>query len=550
MTTALERNFGLYEALALPNYSSVEDVRRSYKTLALQCHPDKNLDDPENAAARFRDVSTAYQILTQPDKKEAYDRRLKDRASQTFTSGVSDVHLRRTQRRHSTGASARRSTYNPDQQELFRQQSMRREKEMRQRMEAERNAKLSEEAERVKRRQMERAREMQHRESERQREHEKLKDQLKRLQDDREKQREKNDEAMRRVMDQINRQRANTTTTTPSSGGSFRQQKRATPSSDEHDDDDEHNVQERLRLERLEQQDRQGCIECEEVVARGCIVNQRRVIVEGHRYGGYLSDLICEESVGRIYLEDEGDSWLERAIMAFDEGTSRVFEQLTQQDEQRHLYDVHQLLVGAYNQSQSIFANWSSGRTDILGDFFVGFMCISSSMFLSWQRRQIHFMTVFVQSYQQICRSWATDLEALHRRHHRTLQDVHSDRTAFLDQTVDMASDLVQTGRSEYTALFTQVVNTRVAMQAALDEHRLLAVMRRRVRAAELRQGIERSRTEARQIRDESQRQTTESKDLVMLLCKENKRLLASNAHLIEENWKISGRLRGTTDTM
>ena len=61
-----------YEALGVPRDAGAEDIRRAYRKLARQYHPDLNKD--EGAAERFKEISEAYEVLRDPDKRERYDR--------------------------------------------------------------------------------------------------------------------------------------------------------------------------------------------------------------------------------------------------------------------------------------------------------------------------------------------------------------------------------------------------------------------------------------------------------------------------------------------
>src|ERR1700760_4589261 len=62
-----------YEVLGLTREASADDIRKAYRKLAKQYHPDLNPGKPE-AEARFKEVSAAYEILSDTDKKARYDR--------------------------------------------------------------------------------------------------------------------------------------------------------------------------------------------------------------------------------------------------------------------------------------------------------------------------------------------------------------------------------------------------------------------------------------------------------------------------------------------
>tara|TARA_Y100000590_G_scaffold385369_1_gene457426 strand:+ start:1070 stop:2110 length:1041 start_codon:yes stop_codon:yes gene_type:complete len=61
----------LYSILNVTKDSDEKEIKKSYKKLAFQYHPDKN-KDPE-AIHKFKEISEAYEILTKPDKKKMYD---------------------------------------------------------------------------------------------------------------------------------------------------------------------------------------------------------------------------------------------------------------------------------------------------------------------------------------------------------------------------------------------------------------------------------------------------------------------------------------------
>lgn len=60
-----------YSTLCIEKTATMEEVKRAYKTQALQWHPDKNNSD--DAAAKFKDVSHAFAILSNPESRRRYD---------------------------------------------------------------------------------------------------------------------------------------------------------------------------------------------------------------------------------------------------------------------------------------------------------------------------------------------------------------------------------------------------------------------------------------------------------------------------------------------
>ena len=69
MTTS-KRDY--YDILGVPRSASEEDVRKAFRRLALEYHPDRNKSD--GAGERFKEINEAYQVLSDPNKRGAYDR--------------------------------------------------------------------------------------------------------------------------------------------------------------------------------------------------------------------------------------------------------------------------------------------------------------------------------------------------------------------------------------------------------------------------------------------------------------------------------------------
>lgn len=62
-----------YELLGVQRDATPEQIKKAYRKLAVKYHPDKNKGDKE-AEEKFKEISHAYEVLSNPDKKAAYDR--------------------------------------------------------------------------------------------------------------------------------------------------------------------------------------------------------------------------------------------------------------------------------------------------------------------------------------------------------------------------------------------------------------------------------------------------------------------------------------------
>jgi molecular chaperone DnaJ len=71
-TMATKRYF--YEVLGVPKNAASEEIKKSYRKLAMKHHPDRNQGDAAKAAEeRFKEAKEAYEMLSDPQKKAAYD---------------------------------------------------------------------------------------------------------------------------------------------------------------------------------------------------------------------------------------------------------------------------------------------------------------------------------------------------------------------------------------------------------------------------------------------------------------------------------------------
>ncbi len=62
-----------YAILGVPRDASFEEIKRAFRRLARESHPDANPDDP-TAEARFREIAEAYEVLSDPERRRRYDR--------------------------------------------------------------------------------------------------------------------------------------------------------------------------------------------------------------------------------------------------------------------------------------------------------------------------------------------------------------------------------------------------------------------------------------------------------------------------------------------
>jgi molecular chaperone DnaJ len=62
----------LYDVLGVAKNASQDEIKKAYRKLARQYHPDRNPDD-EEAEAKFKEVQAAYDVLSEPEKRKQYD---------------------------------------------------------------------------------------------------------------------------------------------------------------------------------------------------------------------------------------------------------------------------------------------------------------------------------------------------------------------------------------------------------------------------------------------------------------------------------------------
>ena len=62
----------LYGVLGVSRSASADEIKKAYRKLAMEFHPDRNPDNPK-AEEKFKEVSEAYAVLSDADKRRQYD---------------------------------------------------------------------------------------------------------------------------------------------------------------------------------------------------------------------------------------------------------------------------------------------------------------------------------------------------------------------------------------------------------------------------------------------------------------------------------------------
>jgi molecular chaperone DnaJ len=79
-----------YDVLGVSKGASAEEIKKAYRTLAMKYHPDLNKDSPKEAEEKFKDVSEAYEVLADPEKRARYDQFGLEGVQSTFRTGGFD----------------------------------------------------------------------------------------------------------------------------------------------------------------------------------------------------------------------------------------------------------------------------------------------------------------------------------------------------------------------------------------------------------------------------------------------------------------------------
>jgi molecular chaperone DnaJ len=77
-----------YEVLGVERNATEEEIKKSYRKLAMQCHPDRNQGDKE-AEEQFKEAAESYEVLSDREKRDIYDRYGHEGLSNTGFRGFS-----------------------------------------------------------------------------------------------------------------------------------------------------------------------------------------------------------------------------------------------------------------------------------------------------------------------------------------------------------------------------------------------------------------------------------------------------------------------------
>ena len=76
-----------YEILGLAKGAALADIKKAYRSLALKHHPDRVQEsEKKGAEEKFKEISEAYGVLSDPKKKETYDQYGHQGVDQNYTS--------------------------------------------------------------------------------------------------------------------------------------------------------------------------------------------------------------------------------------------------------------------------------------------------------------------------------------------------------------------------------------------------------------------------------------------------------------------------------
>ncbi|CAJ1953900.1 unnamed protein product [Cylindrotheca closterium] len=118
-----------YGALGVGRYASNDEIKAAYRAKAKEWHPDKNPKDPELSAQKFREIASAYEILSDPIRKRQYDDQLRRKERFREQQGQQKRHQqereRRTRMQREREAASKRDAFLPEARKLQKEKVIR-----------------------------------------------------------------------------------------------------------------------------------------------------------------------------------------------------------------------------------------------------------------------------------------------------------------------------------------------------------------------------------------------------------------------------------------
>ena len=87
-----------YKLLEVEPNVSTADIKKAYRKLAMKWHPDKNPDNRATAEEKFKQISEAYEVLSDDDKRKIYDQVSTHKHSSAHSTGGSHRHSKQQRR--------------------------------------------------------------------------------------------------------------------------------------------------------------------------------------------------------------------------------------------------------------------------------------------------------------------------------------------------------------------------------------------------------------------------------------------------------------------
>ena len=86
-------NTKYYDLLGISKNATQAEIKKAYRKMAIKWHPDKNLNNKDKADAKFKEISEAYQVLSDKEKKKIYDKYGEDGLKNEGAGGFSPDDL-------------------------------------------------------------------------------------------------------------------------------------------------------------------------------------------------------------------------------------------------------------------------------------------------------------------------------------------------------------------------------------------------------------------------------------------------------------------------